>query len=195
MSVSLRPPELGERLPPLDGDGVRLRWMTDDDLDDLLAIWGDPTVMRFMARPPLDGRRATEAFLDSIRRGFTSKSLFQWGFTTRDDDRIIGTCTLADLDWPHRRAELGYALHRDHWRRGLTSRAVRPVLAFAFDTLGLHRVEAETDPRNLGSIRLLERMGFVAEGRLRERYFQAGEIQDASLFGLLANDWRAHRHE
>lgn len=195
MQASLRPPDLGEQLPTLDGDGVRLRWMTNNDLDDLLAVWGDASVMRFMSMPPLEGHHGAEQFLDGIHRGFATKTLFQWGFTQGDEDRIVGTCTLADLDWHHRRAELGYALRRDHWRRGLTTRAVEPVIGFAFGTLGLHRLEAETDPRNLGSIRLLERMGFVAEGQRRERYFQAGEIQDASLFGLLAEDWRTQGHD
>jgi RimJ/RimL family protein N-acetyltransferase len=61
----------------------------------------------------------------------------------------------------------------------------------AFGTLGLHRVEADVDPRNDASLRLVERLGFRREGHLRERYFVAGEIQDSVIYGLLAPDWRS----
>jgi RimJ/RimL family protein N-acetyltransferase len=67
------------------------------------------------------------------------------------------------------------------------------VLAFAFDTLALHRVEADVDPRNARSIRALERAGFEREGYLRERYHVGGELQDAVLYGLLRPHWAARR--
>jgi RimJ/RimL family protein N-acetyltransferase len=68
--------------------------------------------------------------------------------------------------------------------------AVSAVLDYAFGTLGLHRIEADSDPRNDASMALLERLGFQREGFQRERYFDLGEIQDAVLFGLLAREWR-----
>jgi RimJ/RimL family protein N-acetyltransferase len=64
------------------------------------------------------------------------------------------------------------------------------VLAHAFDTLRLRRIEADIDPRNSASCKLVERLGFVREGLLRERWDVAGELCDAALYGLLASDWR-----
>ena len=89
------------------------------------------------------------------------------------------------------RAEIGYSLRSDRWGRGLAREALQLALAHAFDTLGLRRVEADIDPRNTASCGLAERLGFVREGLLRERWLVAGELQDSAMYGLLARDWRA----
>jgi len=57
--------------------------------------------------------------------------------------------------------------------------------------MGLHRLEADIDPRNAGSIRSVERLGFKLEGHLRERYFVADEIQGSLIYGLLAPEWKS----
>jgi RimJ/RimL family protein N-acetyltransferase len=67
---------------------------------------------------------------------------------------------------------------------------VGAVLEFAFGTLDLIRVEADVDPRNERSLRMLERLGFVREGFLRSRYVVAGEIQDTVFLGLLREEWK-----
>ena len=105
------------------------------------------------------------------------------------DQAIIGTCTLANIDRGHRRAELGFALAKAFWGQGLIRVALPAVIQFAFECLGLHRIEADTDPRNVASMRVLERLGFQREGHFRDRYFQFGEAQDAVAYGLLRRDW------
>jgi RimJ/RimL family protein N-acetyltransferase len=107
----------------------------------------------------------------------------------RTSGEVVGTCTLARIDRQHRRAELGYALGRAHWGSGLAAEAVGAVIRYAFESLDLHRLEADVDPRNGPSLRLLERFGFRSEGLLRERYHVAGEIQDAAIYGLLRSEW------
>jgi RimJ/RimL family protein N-acetyltransferase len=68
--------------------------------------------------------------------------------------------------------------------------AVTTLIRFAFDALGLHRLEADVDPRNERSLRLLARQGFRVEGHLRETYFVGGEVQDSVILGLLRREWR-----
>ncbi len=63
--------------------------------------------------------------------------------------------------------------------------------AYAFRDMGLHRIEADVDPRNERSLKLLERLGFRCEGDLRERFRVAGEIQDSIVLGLLRSEWRS----
>jgi ribosomal-protein-alanine N-acetyltransferase len=65
------------------------------------------------------------------------------------------------------------------------------LLAFAFEELGLHRIEADVDPRNTASLQSVERLGFQREGYLRERWQVNGEIQDTVFFGLLRGEWEA----
>ena len=72
--------------------------------------------------------------------------------------------------------------------------ALTAFLDCAFTELDLHRVEADVDPRNVPSSTLLERLGFLKEGHLRERWIVEGEVSDTSLYGLLRSDWLARPH-
>ena len=130
-----------------------------------------------------------EALQAQIAACFEARSLFQWGISERSTSKLVGTCTLADLSMQHRRAALGYALARRAWGIGYVQEALPALLDFAFGTLELHRIEADVDPRNDASIRVLERLRFRLEGHQRERYHLMGEVQDALLYGLLKQEW------
>jgi RimJ/RimL family protein N-acetyltransferase len=178
-------------LPVLETPRLRLRPLADADVPALFAIFSDPETMRYWSRTAMTEPAEAKALLDDIRRYAEAGTLFQWGLAGREDDVVIGTCTIHRLDREHRRAEIGYILRRDHWGRGLANEALVALVDHAFDVFGLHRLEADIDPRNLGSIRSIERLGFKLEGRLRERYHVAGEIQDSLIYGLLEPEWRA----
>jgi RimJ/RimL family protein N-acetyltransferase len=64
------------------------------------------------------------------------------------------------------------------------------LLQWAFDALDLNRVQAETDTRNVASARVLEKLGFVREGTLREDRVVNGEVSDSWVFGLIKREWR-----
>jgi ribosomal-protein-alanine N-acetyltransferase len=182
-----------DEMPRIDGGRVRLRPLVEEDVPALFEIFSDPEVMRFWSSPPLDDIAAAHALLADIHRHFEAKTLFQWGVVRLDDDRVIGTTTIFQIDHDHRRAEIGFALGRAHWGQGYASDAVTALIRFAFDTLDLHRIEADADPRNAASIGVLIKQGFQREGLLRERYFLNGEPQDAEYYGLLRKDWTARR--
>ena len=177
------------RLPTIAASRVSLRWLTPRDVPALFEIFGDPLVCRYGSRPPLRNGAEAADLHNEITRYFAERSLFQWGVADVVDDRVIGTCTLASLSTMHRRAEVGFALARAEWGKGYMAEALPALIRFAFESLNLHRLEADVDPRNLPSIRLLERTGFQRVGFLRERYHLNGEIQDALFYGLLRRDF------
>jgi len=180
-------------LPDLPADRVRLRWLTDADAGDIFAIFSEPDVTRYWSSPAFSDLSQARELIRHIHACFEDRSLIEWGIEDRETGRVIGTCTLADLDTSNRRAEVGFALARPWWGRGIAFEAVTAVLDFGFSALELHRVEADADPRNAASIRLLERLGFVREGTLRERWIVAGELQDTAFFGILRREWEARR--
>jgi len=176
--------------PALAGRRLALRGPRDDDIDAMFALFSDPEVMRYWSRPPMTARGEAEGYVAEIGEAFAERSKLNWMVVRRADDVAIGTCTLFRFEPRHRRAEIGYALRPDHWGQGYAGEAVGLALDWAFRTLGLHRIEADIDPRNDGSRRLLQRLGFASEGRLRERYFVGDAVADTELFGLLEQDWR-----
>jgi RimJ/RimL family protein N-acetyltransferase len=176
--------------PQLQGKRVRLRGPRNDDADALFALFSDPAVMRYWSRPPMTTLGEAQGLIGEMLDSFEQRSLFNWMVTARDDDAVIGTCTLFRIDPRHRHAEIGYALRSDHWGRGIASEAVALVLDWAFRRLDLQRVEADIDPRNDGSRQLLARLGFSSEGVMRQRFFVGDDATDSEIFGLLAEDWQ-----
>lgn len=179
----------GAELPVLRAARVALRWLRPEDARDVFAVFSDPEVMRYWSSPPLQNLEAAAVLIRQIQALFASRALFQWGIALRPNDTIVGTCTLFHLDHTHRRGEIGFAVGRGYWGQGLASEAVETLLRFAFEKLNLHRIEADVDPRNDRSLRLLERQGFQREGFLRERYHVGAETPDTVFLGLLRREW------
>lgn len=177
-------------LPLLHGPRVDLRGFREDDLQDFFAMHSDPKVARYGSHPAFtELSQATERFERELRSRDSGRAL-AWVIADRSTDRLMGSTALFAIDHEQGRAELGYALRPSHWGKGFAQEAVRLVLTHAFDTLRLRRIEADIDPRNTASCKLVERLGFVREGLLRERWNVADELCDAALYGLLASDWR-----
>ena len=185
------PDLFGDRMPTLDAERVRLRHPRPTDADAVFAIFGDDRAMRYWSHEAFERRDEAEQYLRDIDKGFADRSFCQWAITKRDHDELIGTVTLTGWDARNRRMELGYMLSPAHWGKGYATEAVRAVLTFAFEEMNVHRVEAELDPRNPASARLLERLGFREEGLLRERWWVYGEWCDSALYGLLRADFDA----
>lgn len=179
------------QLPVITTDRLSLRRIRDDDVDDFYAIYSDPQVMRYWSTPPLADRDAAGKLISEIHESLARGAILKWGIALRADDKLMGSVTLFNLDFTHRRAEMGYAQGRAYWGQGYMQEALRAVLNYAFNKLELHRIEADVDPRNDASVRTLERLGFQREGFLRERWQVSGELQDAYLYGLLRPDFKA----
>ena len=106
------------------------------------------------------------------------------------DGAFIGWCSLTRWNPDYRSASLGYCLDDAAWGHGYATEAARALLQWAFDTLDLNRVQAETDTRNAASARVLEKIGFVREGTLREDCVVNGEVSDSWVYGLIRREWR-----
>ena len=180
-----------EILPSLQGPRIRLRMLQATDVPQLYAQFSDPKVMRYWSRPPLMRIEEAQTLFEELDRGVRAGEFAQWAIARHSDDLMIGSCALFAHQQAHHRAEIGYALVHAHWGQGYAAEALRLALDYAFGVLDLHRLEADSDPRNAASIRLLERLGFVREGLLRERWHVGGEIQDSAIYALLARDHAA----
>lgn len=185
-------PAACQALPTLDAERLRLRGVRESDFDDFYALHADPRVMRYWSFPAwTHPDQARDAFASACAARDPARHLC-WAIDA-GDGRLAGTVTLYAIEPGQRRACLGYALAPARWGRGLAGEAVGRALAHAFGPLALHRMEADIDPRNTASCRLVERLGFQREGLLRERWHVAGEICDTALYGLIAPDWHV-RH-
>ena len=171
--VRLRPP----RLPEADGGA---------DLDALFALFSDADALRYWSHGPLATRDEARIYLAP-----SDGSVLSWAVAEVATDALVGRVTLHHWDRDNRRAEVGFIVARSQWGRGVASEAVRAVLGYGFGVLTLHRVEADVDPENAGSLALLARLGFRTEGLLAERWYTYGAWRDSAVLGLLARDFEA----
>jgi len=176
-------------LPIIEAERLRLRRIEESDLKQLYDIFSDPKVMRYWSSPPIQAIDEAVALLQGIEESKRQGTMLKWGVALKPSNKVIGTVTLFNLDRTQGRAEIGYAQARAYWGNGYIHEALQALLSYAFNDMNLRRLEADVDPRNVGSIKTLERLGFQREGFLRERWHVAGEIQDAFFYGLLKREW------
>jgi len=168
---------------------LSLRPLSISDAEALLGIFSDPEFMRFWSSEPWTSVDQALTLIQDDSRELAAGEHLRLGIFLRDEQRLVGTSSLFNFNEQCRRAELGYGIARDHWRRGYMFEAVSALITFAFVELGLNRLEADIDPRNVASARSLEKLGFEREGLLRERWIVGEEVSDSALYGLLARDW------
>lgn len=167
-----------------------LRPLQPVDVDALFAIFGDPEVMRYWSTPPWTSLEPARQLVATDEAAGPDADWVRLGVVRRDDDTLVGTCTLFDRNLQSRRAMVGYGLGRAAWGRGYAHEAVGALLDHGFGAWDLNRVEADIDPRNVASARVVERLGFQREGLLRERWIVAGQVSDSAWYGLLRREWR-----
>lgn len=178
----------------LHTERLALRFIGAADSAALFPIFADPEAMRYWSSAPWQQPGQAEASVAETLDDYASGARLRLGVALRATGELIGTCTLYAFDRPNRRCDVGYMLNRAHWGRGYMPEAMAAVIGHAFGALGLNRIEADIDPRNTASARLLERLHFVHEGHMRERWLVNGEICDSDFFGLLRSDWLAAGH-
>ena len=164
---------------------LHLRPSTMADAEGMFAMLSDPQSMKYWCdRPISDIEDALKALRKDLESDAQGNSLC-WAVTLKGQDEMIGKCILFQFSQDNHRAEIGYILNRNYWRQGLMQQALEAVIDFAFNTLSLHRIEADVDTENAGSLGLLEKLGFKREGLFRERWFVYDEWQDSVMLGLI----------
>ena len=168
------------------------------DVDDVLEYTNDPEWARYQVNiPPVpytrkDAEKIVTMFSDS-------SSWAQIGilriFAIVLKDKVIGEIGVnqREEDRKNERTEIVYSLSRRHWGKGLMTEAARAVMNWAFQTYSFNRMYAYCDPRNVGSSRVLEKLGMKREGQLRSHMKWNGEFRDQLYYGILRNEWLGSR--
>lgn len=172
-----------------------LRDFVEADWTAVLAYQRDARYLRYYPwtnRTPDDARAFVGIFLEWQRE--TPRRRFQLAITLKDGDRLVGNCGLRrkpDNDWE---ADIGYELNPEFWGNGYATEAAHALVNHGFRELGLHRISSWCIADNTASARLLERLGFRQEGRLRRNEYFKGRWWDTLLYGLLREEWDSSRH-
>jgi [ribosomal protein S5]-alanine N-acetyltransferase len=175
----------------LDTERLSLRPFAEGDAPFLFEMYSDAQTARYLSYPPFTDEGQAHAMVGRILEAQAEERTVDRVLVRKSDRVPVGSCTLFGWNKQCARAELGFSLDRRYWSQGYMNEALRGFIDYAFAALAMNRLEADIDPRNTGSAKTLERLGFAREGFLRERWIVAGEVSDTALYGLLRRDWPA----
>jgi len=139
----------------------------------------------------IDSIEKAEVHVARCLEGREARELFE--FHVIHEGTLCGVVRLNYFDWANRKAAIAYLLDEGHAGRGIITRAARAVLAFAFHSLELNRVELRCATTNSGSMRVAERLGFTREGELREVEWFGGRPENEFVYGLLRREFDTAR--
>ncbi len=159
------------------------------DTADIFAIKSDPVVTEGYCTEAYTTVDRATSWISMVIEGYGRSEHIMWFITLAGQQRVIGNCTLWNLDLPSRCGELGYEFHKDFWKKGYASEAVLEVVKFGFEKMGLNRIEAVPFNHNTPSVMLLERTGFTLEGTMREKRLFKGHYHDQVIYAMLRKDW------
>lgn len=179
-------PSLPDDFPVLDIGDYVLRRIELSDTNGLFAYIGDPAVVEFM-RPDTRSRTQIDDAVLNFQVVFADKTGIRWAIVNKETDRIVGDCGYR-LDPLNMSAALGYRLAPSHWGSGIATLAVGETVRYGFDELELHRIEATVNVANIRSIRVLEKLGFLREGKLRDYRLARGAFYNSYMYSLLRRD-------
>ena len=179
MQVSFHP------FPILETARLYLRQVHDNDAAAIFALRSNRNVMQFLDRPMADSIADAEHLVKKIKDSLERNEGITWGICSIADPHLVGTIGFWQLTREHFRAELGYLLHPNHQGKGLMQEAIEAALNYGFHVMQLHSVEANVNPLNNASIRLLERNNFIREAWFRENYYYNGKFLDTYVYSLL----------
>jgi len=168
---------------------LRLRPLQTSDSEAMFAIYSDPEVMRYWSTPPWSSIDEARKIIGQDATALPDGKHLRLGIGIAETGQFIGMCSLFDFDQQSQRCMIGYGMSRHHWGSGYMHEALVALINYGFGELGFRRIEADIDPRNTGSAKSLQRLGFVKEGHLRERWKVGDEISDSDLYGLLRREW------
>jgi [ribosomal protein S5]-alanine N-acetyltransferase len=181
-----------QRLPVLTGKQVTLRELRTSDAASLFALLTTAEVARFISPPP-STVEGFERFIAWAQRQRAAGTYVCYAVTVRGFDTAIGIFQIRECEPGLATAEWGFALGSPFWGTGVFQDAADLLLEFAFDTLGVHRLEARAAVPNGRGNGALRKVGAVQEGLLRKSFQCQGEYLDQVLYGIVEDEWRAAR--
>jgi RimJ/RimL family protein N-acetyltransferase len=171
-----------------------LRDFVEDDWPTVLSYQQNPLYLRYYewsARSGEDVRDFVQMFLDQQQS--VPRRKFQLAATLRSTGQLIGNCGIRVNSFDAFEADIGYELDPHYWGHGYAIEAARAIVEFGFAELRLHRIWAETKTDNIGSVRLLAKLGLRQEGRLREKEYFKGRWWDTLIYAILEREWEEQR--
>ena len=175
-----------------------LRDLRNEDLADLVEGANNINVSRFLALVPFPySEESGKWFINHCQEEAEKnpRENYEFGIELTGENKLVGMVSLTSVKEFEQKAVLGCWLAEKYWRKGIMNEAIERVLDFAYNELGLNRIEAEAFVENTPSNSMIKKLGFKYEGTKRKsvRTKSTGEFHDSNVYSMLKEDWSARK--
>ena len=172
--------------PVLETERLLLREHALSDAENLFALRNNPEVMRYIDRERPKKLLDAQNFIENFNTGFAQGQHLAWVMALKEKpDEMIGSIGYWRTNLANYRAEIGYMLHPNFWRKGLVSEALQTTIAFGFNQMKLHSIQANINPGNNASRQILLKHDFIKEAYFKEDFYFNGQFLDSEIYSLL----------
>lgn len=151
----------------------------------------DPEVTKFLTWPPHSSVDVTRSIIENWIREYEKDNDYQWAIVLKDTNEPIGSLMAICEDDRIAKAHIGYCIGKPWWHKGIMTEALRAVMDFLFDEVGINRIEARHDPNNPHSGAVMRKCGMQYEGTFRQADWNNQGICDCAYYAILASDRNA----
>jgi [ribosomal protein S5]-alanine N-acetyltransferase len=174
----------------LETERLLLRRVAPTDVDEIIELRGNTETMKFIPRPLVTNTEEALAHYHLINDKIENNEGINWAITIKGNPKLIGIMGHYRIQLEHYRSEVGYMILPQFNGQGITAEALKAVLAYGFDDMGLHSVEGVLDAENYGSERVLQKSGFVKEAHFVENECYNGVFRDSLVYSLLKKNFK-----
>ena len=172
--------------PNLETERLILRSHTISDAETLFALRNNDDVMRFIHRERQKTAKEVEDFIVNFNEGCKQGQHLAWVIALKENPKqMIGSIGYWRTNLANYRAEIGYMLHPDYWRRGIISEALIKTIDFGFNEMKLHSIQANISPLNKASREVLLKHDFIKEAYFKQDHYFNGEFLDSEIYSLI----------
>jgi ribosomal-protein-alanine N-acetyltransferase len=167
----------------LTGENIYFKALDTKDAEKVHKYASDKDVKRFIGWRLMLALKETCEYIEEMLRRENAGTHLYASIVLKETEEIIGTAMIFNFDKEANKAEVGYVFDKDYWGKGYGAENVALITNFAFETLKLHKLYANVVDTNFGSARVLEKNGFMLEGRFKDHYYIEGKYYDGLFFG------------
>lgn len=177
------------KMPIIETERLTLRRMRADDAEDMYEYASQKEVTEYLTWFPHPDVRYTRDYLEYLGTRYRVGDFFDWAITLKDTGKMIGTCGFTSFDYSNDCAEMGYVLNPEYRGRGIAPEALRAVMKFGFDNLGINRAEAKFIEGNDASRRVMEKVGMSFEGIRHGGMLIKGKYRNIGICAILRDEF------
>lgn len=168
-----------------------LRKFDFTDASDMLDLWvSKPEIQHMYSEPTYNTIDEVNELLKKYIQNYGNNDYYRWAIVDDESNRCIGQIAFYLVDAKNHFAEIEYCIASDYQNKGLMTEAVRAIIGFGFEQIGLHKIQISTKEINTPSKRVIEKCGFTYEGTLRDYFYYEGEYIDRLYYSMLFSEYK-----